>query len=668
MNERMLEFVAEAEELMDEASALLLEIQESLPSPAPDLINGVFRAMHTLKGMSGLFGIRGLSDISHHLENILDMIRLGKVEVNIATTSFVFKCFDVIRGIINEVRDTGEEDSSGAPAILSEIESFVAALSKDSGAATDNVEILEEYKPLLNILSEYEEHRMRSNINDGNAIYLIKATFPLEEFDVLLKDLTDCIKPLGEVVSTMPTSEGIPEGSIGFQVLAASAIDEAEMADACGYDVETLIALRSKVLSPASEAQPAPQQEAEQMLRSSSTTIRVDITKVDSILDTIADLSLSKQAVHSIWQSLSSEYGSSPLAIDLYRVSQTMQRRLELLQSQVLEIRMIPVGHIFSRLDQVVRRYSAIAGKQIRLELYGEDTEIDKYVAEEVVDPLMHAVRNSIDHGIEGSDERVALGKPPEGLVELKAFQKGNNVTISIKDDGRGIDPEKIRLKAVEKGLIGDSVVLDRREMLALLFSPGFSTAEQVSETSGRGVGLDVVKEKMSTLGGAVEVSDEIGIGTTFIFTLPITLSLIRALIVKASDEIFAIPLTAMSETFVLEKGEAQEVEGGLVYNFRGEMLPLTYLGDLLMLDKGGPDRYFVVIIGHGDRRMGLMTDEFLGQQEIVIKPLGSYFEGVKGYAGASEIGRHKVILVLDMETIINDAMQKNKKAGHLNA
>lgn len=666
MNERMLEFVAEGEELMDEASALLLEIQESLPSPQPDLVNGVFRAMHTLKGMAGLFGLQGLSDISHHLENILDMIRLGRVEVDIATTSFVFKCFDVIRGIMNEVRDSGGEDSSEVSSVLAEIEAFMENLANSAVASAGDIVIPDKYKPLLNILSEYEEHRLKINIQEGKAICLIKATFPLEEFDVLLKQLTEKIKPVGEVVSTMPTSEGIPEGSIGFQILTASSLEADGIVDICGCGVETLVSVRGKDQPPVKGVESAPRraQESDQMLRSSSTTIRVDISKVDSILDTIADLSLSKQAVHNIWQSLSAELGGSPIAIDLYRVSQTMQRRLELLQSQVLEIRMIPVGHIFSRLDQVVRRYSTSAGKHIRLELYGEDTEIDKYVAEEVVDPLMHAVRNSIDHGIEDSDARVSLGKPPEGLVELKAFQKGNNVIISIKDDGRGIDPEKIRLKAVEKGLISESEVLDRREMLELLFRPGFSTAEQVSETSGRGVGLDVVKEKMSTLGGAVEVSDEIGVGTTFIFTLPITLSLIRALIVKASDEIFAVPLTSMSETFVVDRDEVQEVEGGLVYDFRGEMLPMSYLGDLLMLEDRDHDRHFVIIIGHGDRRMGLMTDEFLGQQEIVIKPMGGYFEGVKGYAGASEIGRHKVILVLDTETLINEALQKRKIPG----
>jgi len=658
MTDKRREFVAEAEELIDDALASLLEMQETLPSPHPDIVNSVFRAMHTLKGMAGLFGYQGLLEVSHHLENLLDLIRLGRVDINLDVVTFIFRCLDSLKVMLKNIRDNVEQDTDSVDDVLNEIASFMESITSSASVA-GTVTFPKQYESLLKVLSEYEEHRLKTCMKAGQHIYMVTATFPLEDFDVLLKELTERLKPIGEIISTMPTSDGISPGSIGFQVITASALEHGDIEVIAGHETAVLSGAQDEAGSlPAYEDRMGAQ---EQSLRSSSSTIRVDISKIDSILDTIADLSLSRQAVSNIWKSFVSEHGNTPLSIDLYRVSQSMHRRLALLQSKVLEVRMVPVGQIFSRLDRVVKRYSAGAGKHIRLELFGEDTEIDKYVAEEVVDPLMHVVRNAIDHGIESREERLDAGKPPEGTLELRALQRGNNVIISVRDDGRGIDPERIRAKAIERGLVKRGDVLDRTEMLDLMFLPGFSTASVVSETSGRGVGLDVVKERMSVLGGAVEVSDEIGIGTSFILTLPITLSLIRALLVRAGEEIFAVPLTSMSETFVAGMDEIQEVDGRLVYNFRNEMLPLYALGDLIKLDAQKAQRYFVVIVGHGDRRVGLLMDEFLGQQEIVIKPLGGYFEGIKGYAGASEIGRHKVILVLDTETLISEALQKKK-------
>lgn len=654
MRDKTAEFIAEAEELLDEASSSVLEIQELLPSTDPDKINNVFRAMHTLKGMAGLFGFSGLSDVSHELEDILDMVRLGKTEINSNVTGFLFSSFDSIKKILKEIR-RGKQDGDLVSSTLTDVRKFSAnLLSGDSSEG--EIHFPAKHRGLLSVLSEYEEHRLRIGIKEGKSVYLIKTNFTIAEFDVLLKEMVDRLKSVGEVISTLPTSEGVEDGSIGFQVMVTSLSDAGDIESAGGYAPELLLSDKNvPALQVPAEAEDG------QTIKSTSSSIRVDISRVDSILDTIAELSLSRQAIFNIWQSFVQEHGNTSLAIDLYRVSQTMQRRFELLQSQVLEIRMIPIGQIFSRLSQVVRRYSSGAGKRIRLELYGDDTEIDKHVAEEVVDPLMHAVRNSIDHGIESGEDRVSQGKGEEGVIELRALQKGNNVIISIKDDGRGIDPDRVRAKAMEKGLVGVDEMLETRDILDLIFSPGFSTAEAVSETSGRGVGLDVVKERMASLGGAIEVQSEPGMGTSFIFTLPITLSLIRALIVSVEDELFAVPLTSMSETFIAERHEIQEVEGSLVYNLRGEMLPLASMRELLRYGENGKERYFVVVVGHGDRRMGLMLDEFKGQQEIVIKPLGGYFDGVRGYAGASEIGRYKVVLVLDVETLISDALSRRK-------
>lgn len=661
MTDKSREFVAEAEELLDEASASLIEMQETLPGPDPDIVNSVFRVMHTLKGMSGLFGFQAFSDISHHLENILDLIRLGKAEITLEVTGLLFRQMDRLKAMLTLIRKNIEIDVDSVESSINEIKSFMAGISEVSQQEF-NVPFPGRYRHLLKVLSEYEEHRLRANINNGNSVYLLETSYPIEEFDVLLKELVDRIKPFGEVVSTMPVSEGVSSGSIGFHILVASSRGQAEFEEMSGTKPVLLVDSGRVDTAGGPDAGYLP--EAEQSLRSLSATVRVDISKIDSMLDSISDLSLSRQAVANIWSEFVQEHGNTPLSVDLYRVAQTMHRKLSLLQSQVLEIRMVPVRQIFSRLARIVKRHSADAGRVINLEMYGEDTEIDKYIAEEIVDPLMHLVRNAIDHGIESEEERAGAEKPERGTLKLSALQRGNNVIISVKDDGRGISPDSIRERALSKGIISDHEALDRREILDLIFIPGFSTSPEVSVTSGRGVGLDVVKDRIAFLGGAIEVSGEEGEGTTFTLLLPITLAMIRALLVSVDDEIFAIPLTSMSETFVAEKDELQEVEGGLVYNFRGEMLPLAHLGGLLELSSEQRERCFIVIMGHGDRRTGFLVDGFLGQQELVIKPLGGYFEGIKGYAGATEIGRHKVVLVLDTETLISEAMNKRKSVA----
>jgi two-component system chemotaxis sensor kinase CheA len=657
MKDKHREFVDEVEELLDEASASLLEIQESLPTPDPDHVNGIFRAMHTIKGMAGLFGFQAISEISHQLENILDLIRLGKAVINLDVTVFLFRYIDLIKIMVSRIGENVEADSASVDPSLREIEEFTASLTSQSIPVAP-ILFPGKYRHLLKVFSEYEEHRLRTSIREGKSIYLLEATYPLEDFDVLLRELTDKLKLVGEVVSTMPVSDGVDAGYIGFNIIEASESDQSVIEDAAGCKAAVLV--NGGANGPDSEGL----FEADSSLKAMSSTIRVDISKVDSILDTISDLSLSSQSVSSIWSELVQKYGNIPVSIDLYRVSQGMQRKMSLLQSQVLEIRMIPVRQIFSRIARIVRRQSAEAGRAIRVDFYGESTEIDKYVAEEVVDPLMHIVRNAIDHGIENDDERIEAGKPSQGLLELRAFQRGHSVIISVTDDGRGIDPEKVREIAIERGLVPVSGTLNRREMLDLLFLPGFSTAHEVSETSGRGVGLDVVKERISFLGGTVEVKGEPGTGTSFVLALPITLSMIRVLLVRVEGEIFAVPLSSMSETFVAERDEIQEVDGQLVYNFRDDVLPVFHPGGLLDFDYRELKRYFTVIVGHGDRRMGILFEEFMGQQEIVIKPLGDYFDGIKGYAGASEIGRHKVILVLDTENLISEAFGQRKKVS----
>jgi two-component system chemotaxis sensor kinase CheA len=302
------------------------------------------------------------------------------------------------------------------------------------------------------------------------------------------------------------------------------------------------------------------------------------------------------------------------------------------------------------------------AAKEIDLEIFGEDTEIDKVIAEEIIDPLIHIIRNSIDHGIELKDERIACGKKERGTVTLKSFPKGNNVIITIRDDGAGLNLDKILKKGRERKLVPETQQFDSREIANLIFLPGLSTKESVSEVSGRGIGMNIVKEKITSLGGFIDIETVAGSGTTFTITLPITLAIIKAILIEVANEKFAIPLTSVSETFIVDTNKIQTIEGREVIETRGKMLPLLRIDRVFMLKEEPKEEYFGVIVGIGDRRIGLLIDNMLGQAEVVVKSLGRYFKNISGLAGAAEIGKHQVILVLDVEALMEEAFFSVKR------
>ena len=655
------DFIAETEELIEEAERLLTEVQETYSSGVnPDTINALFRAVHTIKGISGLFGFKDIADFSHAFESLLDDIRLGGIGISEEVVRFLFSNTDAIKKVFEDIEVERPHDVSG---YLKNIESFRKA-AKESGGEGKPEDLLARIDPsILKVLSEYEEHRLKTNIKEGKGIYLARAVFSLTDFDKLLNDLTGRIKAQGEQISTLPTSSDLPPESIGFNILFGSVKPREELAQALGIPVDEFVQCKSAPAPP--PPIPAPKTQ-EVSLKSSSTYVRVDIEKLDRILNTISELNLARSATNRIAAEMKEEFGHTPLVIDVFKISQSFERRITELKEQVLEIRMIPIGQIFSRLGQVIRRYSREAGKQIELVLYGEDTEIDKYLAEEIIDPLMHIVRNAIDHGMETAAERKGLGKRETGTIVLKAFQRGNHVIIEVKDDGPGVDVEKVRRKAVEKGLMAEGAEMTDREILDFIFMPGFSTKATVSEISGRGVGMDVVKEKLASLGGFVDIETEKGKGTTFTLTVPITLAILKALIVRVGGERFAIPLTSSSESLVIEHGDVQTIEGRDVYNLRGEMLPIVRIANVYGIDGDVSERSFAVVVGFGERRIGLFVDEMIGQHEIVIKSLGDYFKGLRGFAGAAEIGKHEVVLVIDVESVIEDSLSKQRVAHHV--
>jgi len=664
------EFVSEAEDLLRETEDRLLDLRESLASGGnPDVLNAVFRSMHTLKGLSGLFNLKGISGLSHAMETLLDELRLGKRELTDDTIAFVLGNLDRLKTLVSEVAGWGAE-SSGVDDALEDIRRFREGGGASGSAVAEKIPGVPD--EITRVLSEYEEHRLRTNLKEGRALVVAGKDFELDTFEQELKAITEGIGSIGELIATMPKASETKPGCLGFDLVIGLKVAREEACDVLeGMAVRELVSAKQAAIAAlpptVSQTQAKKPADAEsgaetgKQLKSGSSTVRVDIGKLDAILNTVGELVLAKGAVNRIGGEIADTFGFHTYMVDFQRVVKILEKRLTELQNQILEIRMVPVGQIFSRLNRVVRRYTQDRGKEINLELYGEETEIDKLLAEEVIDPLMHLIRNAIDHGIESPEKRAAAGKPEQGLVVLRAFPRGNHVVFQITDDGGGIRAEKVYAKAVEKGLITAGQELDKDDLVKLIFMPGFSTADKVSETSGRGVGMDVVKEKVASLGGFVDIETEEGKGSTFYVTIPITLAIIKAILVSVAGELMAIPLASTSETIQIETRKIQHVEGKEVLELRGEMLPLVRLADTFHIPgrEAAPASCFVVVVGFGGRRIGLLVDDLVGQQEVVIKSLGSHLEGIRGIAGAAEVGKHKVVLVLDVEALMEEAMSR---------
>jgi two-component system chemotaxis sensor kinase CheA len=391
----------------------------------------------------------------------------------------------------------------------------------------------------------------------------------------------------------------------------------------------------------------------------------VDIYKLDSLMNVVGEMHLVKNIIGRITKELRAMQGVTGISADLYKAQRSLERKLNELQEGILEVRMVPIGQIFTRLAQVVRKYAREAGKEIDLHLQGEETELDKIMIEDLADPLMHLIRNAIDHGIEAPDIRRQLGKPEQGIVNLTAFPRGNHVVITIEDDGAGMDPSRILDTAVEKGVLppdhGLDLERDREEILDLIFLPGFTTNKTVTEMSGRGVGMDVVKRNVSKLSGMIDINTEPGVGSTFALTLPITLAIIKALVIETGGQTFAIPLSSVLEILQATDDQVETIEGREVMAVRNDTIPLLRLTRAFNLAADHEsDAFFVILVGIAERRLGIIVDRLKDQQEIVIKPLGKRFSETPGIAGATELGdRRGVVLVLDVESLVDGALKR---------
>jgi two-component system chemotaxis sensor kinase CheA len=548
---------------------------------------------------------------------------------------------------------------------------------REPAAPNDELTGLDLDPALLRALTEYEEHRLRENMRRGRNIHLVEATFEILAFDEGLAELSSAVREAGEVLSTLPSPGAAGESQIRFGLLAASELDTDALRTGLDFpdaSVRGVWAPPAAGPSPAPQASSAPALAAPEAappadpheiesLKSISDTVRVDIRKLDELMNLVGELVIQRGAVNAIARRLQAEPATARIGSELEKIHKLLDRKIQGLQAGVLEVRMVPLRQVFEKLSRVVRRLRRDTDKDVHLELRGADTELDKLIVEELVDPLMHVVRNSFDHAIERADERRALGKPEVGSIRIEAFQRGNHVVIEVADDGRGIDLERLQERGVERGLVDAGDTLSRRELMDLIFAPGLSTRDAVTETSGRGVGMDVVKSNLTALGGVVDVDSEEGRGTLITFTLPITLAIIQALVVGVGDQRYAVPLNSVLETMLVDVQEVQHSDGREILNLRGTPLLLRRLTQEFGLPETQAAKPHVVVIGLGDARLGLVVDRLEGQQDTVIKPVQGPIQSVRGIAGATELGDLGAVLVLDVAALIEDAGRRREAA-----
>ncbi len=686
------EFLSEAEEILERMLLDLADLGEQRAAGGniePELINRLFRSAHSLKGLAGLFGFEPVADLAHHLEDVLDGLRLGRIDMQSPAVPLIDRAVALFGTLLAAVGDTEAMEAVGAPVLelVQEIDAAKQAPAEPEG----EFDALDIDPSVLRALTEYEEHRLRENVRGGRHILLVEASFPLTRFDDGLSELSGSICDLGEVLSTLPAPGDASRSEIRFSLLVATDLAADEVAahvEVLGASVRSVLARTSAAAAadpgagaseqaPASaEADPAAREASEpspasgeatagvESLKSISGTVRVDIRKLDELMNLVGELVIQRGALGDLVSRLMGEAATARAGRDFAKVHKAFDRKLRELQSAVLEVRMVPLRQVFEKVSRVVRRLRLELGKDARFELRGADTELDKLIVEELADPLMHIVRNAFDHAIESPTERVAGGKDPEGCIQIEAFQRGNHVVIAVSDDGRGIDLDALRAKGEACGIVAPGEALSDREILDLIFVPGVSTRTEVTETSGRGVGMDVVRHTMTRRGGVVDVDSTPGLGTTISMTLPITLAIVQSLIVVAGDQRFAIPLTAVYETLQIEPGDVQLSEDRELLNLRGTPLLLRSLAREFDMPAAGTDsRSFVVVVGMGDARVGLRVDRLDGQQDTVIKPIQGPIQAVRGIAGATELGDQDPVLVLDVSAFLSDGPGRREAA-----
>ena len=649
------EFISEAEEILDGLSADAMALEREMGDPPPALVNKAFRGMHSLKGLAGMLKYTDISELAHALEGLMDRLRMGRVPCSKAFVDLLYDGIEALHQLVAAAAE-GRANAVALPPLLERLRNLVDG-EKNGKEGSDSTAVTLDPQALKS-LTEYEEHRLKEASLSAKGIYSIEVSFPFATFDTDLRALNARLAERGEIISTLPSAAASPD-ALSFRLIVATPMDVEALSELAG-PLTSIADLRTPAVS--EEAPPGSDEAgstAESTLKSVSRSVRVDIGKLDAVMNIVGDLLLERTGLEHFQARLRDAAVPRDMHQSLLKIEHNLHRKLNDLQKGIIELRMVPVGQIYNKLTRAVHQLAAESRKEVQLEFRGEETELDKMMIEEITDPLLHIIRNGVDHGIEPPEERERAGKPRKGTIMILAAQKGNSVSLSVHDDGHGIDLARIRKLGAARGLIPADAT--EEQVQDLIFLPGFSSAEEVSRTSGRGVGLDVVKQNISLLNGTIHVISEKGRGTTFEIILPITLAILQALVVEYLKVPFAIPLTSVDEAFRAREHDIQTIEGKEVYYLRDYTLPLVRLGDIFRMARraAGDGWVYIVVNKIGDRSIGIVCDRLLRQQEIIIKSVGRRLKGIPGIAGAAELQAGELLLVLDISSIMDLALLK---------
>ncbi len=666
-------FLEEADEQIQLLEEDILKLEQA--GDDEQLLQGIFRAAHTLKGSSATLGHQRMADLTHKMENVLDKLRKRQLAINSHIVNVMFKCLDILR-ILKEEIATGQAKDIDMYGVLDDLQGIVAEGGGAQMAAGSEPEIQargQDLDPLIlglvsaSIAGGKKVYDLRFNIDSTSAMPSVRA------FQVLLS-----LGDAGEVVFSQPSQSEIEEEKVGLDVrILLATLEEAQAVKEIASSVsEVFLSGMREIQLPAAPVEPELSPErpeavgqtaaasaakaaaAASAAKKSSRTVRVDVEVLDNLMNLVGELVIDRGRLTQIAGTLSQQDGGD-LAQDLSRTSSHIGRVTTDLQEEIMRARMQPVDNLFKKFPRMIRDLAQSFNKEIDLIIRGEETELDRSVIEEIGDPLMHLLRNAIDHGIEYPAERRAAGKSQRGQVLLEASHEENSIVITVRDDGQGINFHKLKAKALEKGLISEehSRRMDEHDVLNLIFAPGFSTVDKVSEISGRGVGMDVVRSNIERLNGSIEINTEAGKGTEFRIKLPLTLAIIQALLVDFAGNTFCIPLTSVLETIHVTPSEINTIKNTEVIVVRGRVLPLIRMRREFGLEaeEKKRDRFPVVIVTLGPRQYGLAVDSLVGEQEVVIKSLGKFIGEVAGISGATILGDGSISLIIDLPSLLEN-------------
>lgn len=690
-------FIDESEEHLQTLSDCIMVLEKEPDNK--DTINEVFRAAHSLKGMAGTMGFKRMQHLTHDMENVFQEVRSDRVKVTSGMIDLLFKCLDALEGYLDNIKSTSDEGAEDNEVIIKELNDFIAKVDGEAEAENKEVSEVKEAAPAATQeekegqekieLTEEEKKAIREAESNGQHIYAMTVRI---QKDCLLKAaraflVFKAVEDFGQILVYRPSSQDIEDEKFELDfsfflaseeetdkiVAAAKAVSEIEKVDAEEIHLEEYLKEAAaqeeqQAKEAATEQKEAPAEvpkTAEKKAPAAAAkkqtnakpvtgrTVRVDIEKLDALMNQVSELIIAKNSLVSISSNESGEYQNQ----SFHEQIEYLERITTNLHESVMKVRMVPIESVVNKFPRMIRDLSRKLGKKMELYMTGEDTELDRTVVDQIGDPLQHLLRNSADHGLEDNATRVERGKPEVGSIFLKAFQEGNNVIIEVGDDGNGIDVAAVRDKAVERGVITAEQAenMSQKEIINLLFLPSFSMAKKITDISGRGVGLDVVKSNIEALGGDVEVRTKLGEGTTFIVRLPLTLAIIQALMVEIRDEKYAIALGSIANIESIPVNEIKYVQAQEVIHLRGAVIPLIRLDQVLDMEEKQeePENLTVVIVKKGDSLAGLVVDNLIGQQEIVIKSLGKYITNNKIISGATILGDGEVALILDVNTLM---------------